>query len=118
MVKLVLNSKGAYITYKTIGAYKFPDDVDEWLECPVCNVKPKIWVFDNGKSTGCGCGENEYRHFSIVAESIASYIKRNNGSLLGYKSDELKHNWNHWVKTGEIICVLPQYDDNGELSKW
>jgi hypothetical protein len=27
-----------------------------------------------------------------------SYVKRNNGSALDYNSDELRINWNTWVK--------------------
>lgn len=89
--------------YKCISAYKIPErDLDEWLSCPNCGLKPLIWVFNNGRSTACGCGRNEYGHFSIRAESIMSYVTRNNGSALEYKSDGLKNNWNHWVLTGEI----------------
>lgn len=89
--------------YKAISAYKIPNKVEEWLNCPNCGLKPLIWEFNNGSSTACGCGENEYRNFSIYAESVMSYINRNNGSLLGYDSNALKNNWNHWVKTGEEL---------------
>ena len=34
-----------------------------WLVCPNCNLKPLVWEFNNGRSTACGCGENEYNHF-------------------------------------------------------
>lgn len=89
--------------YKCISAYKFPDDWFNYLRCPNCNLRPLVWEFNNGRSTACGCGENEYKHFSIEAESIMSYISRNSGSALGFKQDNLMNNWNHWVKTGEII---------------
>lgn len=89
--------------YKAISAYKIPDNIDEWLECPNCGLKPLVWVFNNGSSTACGCGENEYRHFSIWTESIMSHIKRNNGSVLNYNSNKLMINWNHWVRTGEEL---------------
>ena len=88
--------------HNCIDDYVYPKDVDEWKECPNCGLKPKIWVFDNGKSTACGCWESKYDHFSIRAESILSYINRNRGSAIGYNFDELKENWNHWVETGQI----------------
>jgi hypothetical protein len=86
--------------YKAISAYKVPDNPDDWLECPNCHLIPLTWTFNNGSSTACGCGENEYRHFSIWAESIMSHVSRNNGSALNYNSNKLMINWNHWVRTG------------------
>jgi len=32
-----------------------------------------------------------------------SFVKRNNGSALGFISDELRMNWNQWVKTGQDV---------------
>lgn len=42
---------------------------------------------------------------SVRAESIMSVIKRsdNGKSAEVYDIDELKNNWNHWVRTGEIL---------------
>jgi hypothetical protein len=60
-----------------------------------------VWEFNNGRSTACGCGKNEYDHHSIHAESIMSFVTRNNGSALGYNTSELRMNWNQWVKTGQ-----------------
>lgn len=90
-------------SYKAIQSYQQVNKPYEWLNCPNCGLKPIIWEFNNGKSTACGCGENEYRHHSIQAESIMSYVTRNNGSALGYDSDALRKNWNHWCKTGEVL---------------
>lgn len=89
--------------YKAISAYRFPDNWFNYLPCPNCGLRPLVWEFNNGRSTACGCGENEYKHFSIKAESIMSYISRNGGSALGFKQSNLMDNWNHWVKTGEIL---------------
>lgn len=86
--------------YKAISAYKPPDNPIDWLECPNCGLSPLVWSFNNGCSTACGCGENEYRHFSIHTESIMSHVTRNNGSALNYNSNKLMINWNHWVRTG------------------
>jgi hypothetical protein len=89
--------------YKCISAYQIPENIEEWLSCPNCGLKPLVWEFNNGRSTACGCGENEYKHFSIHSESIMSWVNRHNGSALEYNSNKLKDNWNHWVKTGEEI---------------
>ena len=89
--------------YKCISAYKIPDKPDEWLDCANCGLKPLVWEYNNGRSTGCGCGKNEYNHFSIVSESIMSHVTRHGGSALEYNSHKLKENWNHWVKTGEQL---------------
>lgn len=63
------------------------------------------WEFDNGRFTACGCGTDCYSHWSVRAESIMSVIKRsdNGKSAEVYDIDELKNNWNHWVRTGEIL---------------
>lgn len=89
--------------YKAISAYDVVKDPWYWLNCPKCGLKPLVWEFNNGRSTACGCGENEYRHHSVEAESVMSYVTRNGGSALGYDSDELRKNWNHWCKTGEFL---------------
>lgn len=88
--------------YDLIDDYIFPDDIQEWDDCPYCNSKPKVWKFDNGRSTGCKCHNNKYDHRSIHAESILSFYKRTN-TLNGYDDQELKNNWNHWCKTGEEL---------------
>jgi hypothetical protein len=106
----IINSK-----YKCISAYKIPHKVDEWLACPNCNLKPLVWEFNNGRSTGCGCGENEYNHFSINSESIMSHVTRHGGSALEYDSDKLRKNWNHWVETGE---ELETYKGLREEGRW
>ena len=89
--------------YKAIEAYKKVNNPQFWLPCKGCGLIPLVWEFNNGRSTACGCGENEYRHHSIHAESIMSFVKRNNGSALGFISDELRMNWNQWVKTGQDV---------------
>jgi hypothetical protein len=51
--------------YKAISAYKIPNNSEDWLNCPNCHLKPIVWEFNNGRSTACGCGENEYKNFSF-----------------------------------------------------
>lgn len=101
--------------YKAISAYEIPKDIEKWLNCSNCGLKPLIWEFNNGRSTACGCGENQYRHFSINAESIMSWVTRNNGSSLDYDSNQLRKNWNHWVKTGE---QLETHEKLRSLERW
>ena len=101
--------------YKCISAYELPNNFFNWEKCPNCNLYPLVWEFNNGSSTACGCGENQYRHFSIYAESIMSYVTRNNGSALNYDSHNLRKNWNHWVNTGEI---LESHEDLIKQNRW
>ena len=88
--------------YLCIDAYKEVEKPDEWLPCPACGLVPREWIFDNGRQTACGCGKTRYDHFSIFAESIMSVHKRTKKTA-EYDIDELRNNWNHWVKTGEIV---------------
>jgi len=89
--------------YKCISAYEIPKKPEDWRNCPNCGLKPLVWEFNNGRSTACGCGENEYRHFSIYSESVMSWVKRNSGSALHYDFDKLRINWNHWVESGQEL---------------
>ena len=101
--------------YKCISAYTIPKYIEDWLHCPNCGLKPLTWEFNNGSSTACGCGKNEYDHFSIHSESIMSYISRNNGSALNYNSNNLRLNWNLWVTTGK---ELETHSKLRELGRW
>ena len=102
-------------SYSCTESYKPVEDPNMWRDCPNCGLKPLIWVFDNGRSTACGCGNNLFDHFSIYAESIMSVIKRSNGSCAEYEEDELMNNWNHWVKTGEELFLHSSKRTDG---KW
>lgn len=106
--KTQINSVGLAMIaeeYKCIDAYKKPENPMEWLPCPRCGLRPLVWEFDNGRATACGWGTDCYSHWSVQAESIMSVIKRsdNGKSAEAYDIDELKNNWNHWVRTGEIL---------------
>ena len=89
--------------YKAIDAYKKVKNPKYWNSCKGCGLIPLVWEFNNGRSTACGCGENEYNHHSIHAESIMSFVTRNNGSAMGYNQDALRMNWNQWVQTGQDV---------------
>lgn len=106
--KTQINSVGLAMIaeeYKCIDAYKKPENPMEWLPCPRCGLRPLVWEFDNGRATACGCGTDCYSHWSVQAESVMSVVKRsdNGHSAEAYDIDELKNNWNHWVRTGEIL---------------
>lgn len=103
-------------SYKCILAYKSPENESEWSYCPCCGLKPKIWTFNNGRSTACGCGHDEYNHFSVCAESIMSVHERTNGSELNqYNSDSLRRNWNEYCATFINPC---SHADLIELGRW
>lgn len=99
--------------HNCIDAYKNPEG--EWLKCPCCGLYPKVWEFDNGRSTACGCWEDQYRHFSIHAESINSVHKRTGGTnMLEYDSGALRKNWNTWCETGKIVFEHTGKRDDGK----
>ncbi len=82
-----------------IPSYKEP--LGEWDACPCCGLAPKVWVFDNGRFTACGCWNSKYSHFSIGAESIMRVLTRT-GGFTEYSDDDHRINWNQWCKTGEM----------------
>ncbi len=103
--------------YTLINAYKKVDNPQRWNPCPNCDLIPKIWEFNNGRATGCGCGENEYTHFSIYAESVMSVITNSDTGkdATNYIIEDLQNNWNRWVLTGEETFLhAGTRDDN----KW
>lgn len=97
--------------YNCIDSYISAKEPHNWLPCPNCDLIPLVWEFNNGRSTGCGCGESVYDHPSVHAESIMSHVKRNDGSVQTYNTYELRNNWNHWVETGEHLFTREKYPD-------
>ncbi len=91
--------------YKCIDTYEKVKNAQAWELCPNCGLFPKVWEFDNGRATACGCGENQYEKFTVFAESIMSVCKNshNGQSAIDYDLDALRKNWNHWAKTGEFL---------------
>lgn len=87
---------------RCIDDYKIPEDTLEYIPCNRCNFRPKVWTFDNGRFTACGCYNNIYDHFTIQAESCNSIYQRG-GDMTDYFKFDLKHNWNHYQLTGEIV---------------
>lgn len=87
--------------FMSFNFYKKPEDEGGWLECPECGLKPRVWVFDNGRSAHCVCGENSYNHkYEVKAKPIMDFVRKT-GGFSGYDSDELRKNWNNLVKTNQ-----------------
>ena len=91
--------------YLCTESYKVVDNPQKWELCDICELIPKIWQYDNGRRTACGCGVDIYSHFSISAESVMSVIKRseNGTSVVEYDVNSLRDNWNNWVKYREDL---------------
>lgn len=84
--------------YHSFDFYKEPKDKEEWLPCPECKLTPRVWIFDNGRYAHCVCGNNAYDHtHSVSAISILDVLRRD-GNLTEYKEDELRDNWNTYIK--------------------
>lgn len=115
MIEVVVNSVWGQYTQKLnhgyhvhtgyfcIDSYKEVSDDKHWEKCPCCGLKPKVWEFDNGRQTACGCWKSKYDLFSVRAESIMSVWSRT-GSLITYNSDQLRLNWNEYCATVVNPC--------------
>jgi len=78
--------------------YEIPKNEEDWLECPECKLKPRIWEFDNGRQATCVCGENLFSHKHLVTAKPIGEFVRETGGFEGYDRDELRKNWNLYVK--------------------
>lgn len=103
MSRIHFNMHESHAWNDSLDFFVEPVDKEGWLECPNCDMLPKVWVFDNGRSTSCGCWTSQYDHFSIYAESIMSVARRSRGSVADYDNKGLMKNWNQWVETGQIL---------------
>ena len=103
-------------THNCIDVHENVPDNGHWMKCPYCNLLPKIWEFDNGRRTACGCWNSKYDYFSVRAESIMSVHTRTNGKGLNqYVSDQLRVNWNEYCATMINSC---SHNDLREEDKW
>jgi hypothetical protein len=83
---------------------------DEWLTCQQCDAKPKVWIFDNGRSAACKCF-SKYAH-KITAISINAYYFRMS-TLDGYPDNELRDNWNrHVTNVNRKLTITDFLSDN------
>lgn len=82
-------------------------DEDGWSKCERCNTMPRLWRFNNGCYAKCIC-YGVYDCGPVRAESIMSYVKRNDGSALGYPRDSLRTEWNKFARDGIERNKLPE----------
>lgn len=93
-----------HLSHFCIDAFVDVDEEEHWMKCPACNQKPKIWTFNNGRMTACGCWNDRYDHFSVYAESVMSIFRRCGGNVSEYCSDSLRKNWNEYCSTHVNSC--------------
>ena len=72
--------------------YKPVPEDEDWRVCPKCGVKPRIWVFDNGRHAHCLCC-TKYGPSAAEAESIGDVYRRT-GKTADYDPDALRNAWN------------------------
>lgn len=96
------NNYPAHGDYYCIDAYKPVEKPEEWDNCPRCKLKPKVWVFDNGEHTACGCWESKYDHFDVTVENTIGKNVRDTGGFLGYDPDTHRQNWNSYCRSYEV----------------
>lgn len=95
----------SHLQHNCIDAYEAPKG--DWHNCPNCGLQPRVWQFDNGRQTACGCWKSKFDQHSVKAESICSVHKRTNGNQMNeYDSDALRNNWNHWCETGDHLFIV------------
>lgn len=104
-----------YSLHQCIDAYEDPPQDEDWQSCPHCGLRPKVWLYSNGRSTACGCGHSKYHHFAVCAESVMSCYTRCGGSLAEYDCDALRKNWNEYCATMINPCDL---NDLLLLGRW
>lgn len=112
--KFVNQGFDVHSAYHHIDSYAEPINAKDWSACPCCKLKPKVWIFDNGRSTACGCWNSRYEIFSVKAESIMSVYKRT-GMTAEYDADALRINWNEYCATEINPC---NHTDLLLESKW
>ena len=99
-----------------ISSYKPVEDCvyykrEDWAVCPVCGVRPRILVFDNGRYAKCLCSER-YGPCEAEAESIAEYARRNNNNLTDYDGAGLMKAWN--IRCARLQEVQADHDGRGK----
>lgn len=70
---------------------------DEFNACPICDNKPRLWIFDNGEFAKCGCNK-QYDKASASGMTIWEYHKLHNGDMTNWNHNDLRDNWNKVVK--------------------
>jgi len=94
-------------SFHVISAYKKSPLGENWLSCPGCEYRPRVWRFDNGCYAKCCC-DGIYDPAPVKAESVMSHGGRHNGDMTAYDFDDLRKRWNVWIETGVKQDTLPK----------
>ena len=86
---------------KALGKHAPPE---HWDACPLCDQRPRLWVFDHGRHARCLCGEY-YAGGLVNAVGLGTYYKTH-GSLEGYPDDQLRVNWNAYIAAVQSQVVI------------
>lgn len=68
-------------------------NVSEWKECPKCNCKPRVWIFDNGEFAKCRCC-GLYDSAPAKGQTIWEYHKEHSGNMTNWSHNDLRDDWN------------------------
>tara|TARA_R110000772_G_scaffold20466_5_gene56832 strand:+ start:3294 stop:3650 length:357 start_codon:yes stop_codon:yes gene_type:complete len=105
-------------SYKTLEeAYDIPYPImgewhsDKWNTCPICEAKPKVWEFNNGRFACCKCN-TRYGKNAASAIPIMEYVRNNNGSALDFPRLQLRDNWNKYCYNLDIANRRNQIIDD------
>ena len=74
--------------------YVFPDDIEHYQTCPICEQKPKVWIFDNGSFAKCWC--HDLYEPGVQSQSIMD-VFRQDGNASNYSRKNLMLAWNRRV---------------------
>lgn len=73
--------------------YKSLEDLrekpEDWNTCQLCETKPRLWIFDNGRHARCECKDS-----AVQAISIWQYHEMHNGDMTNYDNSPLRDAWN------------------------
>lgn len=82
--------------FATMDSYKPIGETDlEWLACPTCGVRPRVWLFDNGEFAKCCCGDR-YSEGLRVDGALETYRKTGKHDVHDF--DGLRKAWNAHVE--------------------
>src|SRR3954465_1767748 len=70
---------------------------EEWHACPVCEEKPRLWIFDNGAYAKCKC-QDTYDDHAARGKTIWEYHREHNGDMTNWNHNDLRDNWNKYVQ--------------------
>jgi len=80
---------------------------DDYETCTHCQMKPMVWIWDNGCFGACGCF---YKNANKVTCPSMLSIERCGGDPSEYDPNGLMKPWNNFVKTRKV-----QDESGGEI---